>query len=263
MTSQANRAALVKSERKTKRSSESPKPFNLKAIGGLELQNNATIDWYNVIIRNAKEGILLLGGPPGKILDVNDAFCHMLGYSREKLLNMSLQDFAIDLSMEKVTQRFQNVRELGGASFTAQHRRKDGEIIDVLVSISYIDIGQGLRLCFHRDISEQKKVAERLEESENRYRTFVELGAEAGEAIVMVQDIDGKEGVQTFVSDQWPRITGYTRGAAGNTIFDLESPRGPPGFYRKTPPEDRRVNPCPGCLGCPLFAKTEPKFQLS
>ncbi len=95
-------------------------------------------------MRNAKEGILLLGSPPGKILDVNDAFCHMLGYSREELLNMSVRDFDIDLSMEKISQRLQNIKKLGGTSFTARHRRKDGKIIDVLVNMSYINIGQGL-----------------------------------------------------------------------------------------------------------------------
>ena len=72
------------------------------------------------------------------------------------------------------------------------------------------------------DITEQKELQARAEETENRYRALIELGTEAGEAIVMLQDINGVEGVQTFVSDQWLRITGYTRKELlGTCFFDL------------------------------------------
>ncbi len=88
-------------------------------------------------------------------------------------------------------------------------------------------------------MTEQKKVAERLEESENRYRTLIELGAEAGEAIVMVQDIDGKEGIQTFVSDQWPQDHRlYPGRAAGYVLLRPGEPRDRHASHSKTSAED-------------------------
>ena len=75
------------------------------------------------------------------------------------------------------------------------------------------------------DIKYKLELKKKVEESEDRYRALVELGNEAGEAILMLQNADVKEGIQTFVSDQWPRITGYTREELlGMSFFELVSP---------------------------------------
>jgi PAS domain S-box-containing protein len=61
-----------------------------------------------------------------------------------------------------------------------------------------------------------------VRESEERYRSLIDLGAKAGEAVVILQDISGKEGVQTFVSERWLGITGYSRKELlGTRFFDL------------------------------------------
>jgi PAS domain S-box-containing protein len=76
------------------------------------------------------------------------------------------------------------------------------------------------------DITEKKQLKQQAEESEERYRALIELGTEAGEAIVMLQDIDGQEGIQTFVSDQWLQITGYSKEELlGSCFFDLIDPK--------------------------------------
>lgn len=76
------------------------------------------------------------------------------------------------------------------------------------------------------DITEKKQLKQQAEESEERYRALIELGTEAGEAIVMLQDIPGREGIQTFVSDQWSKITGYSKEELlGMSFFDLVSPK--------------------------------------
>jgi PAS domain S-box-containing protein len=73
-----------------------------------------------------------------------------------------------------------------------------------------------------RDNPEALKMRERAKESEERYQALIQLGTNVGEAVVMLQDIDGQEGRQTFVSDHWLRITGYTREELlGMSFFDL------------------------------------------
>jgi PAS domain S-box-containing protein len=81
-----------------------------------------------------------------------------------------------------------------------------------------------------KDVTERKEWITQLQESEERYRTLIDLDTKAGEAIVMLQDFNGKEGIQTFVNDNWPLITGFTREELLNSCFyDLVVPedRGP------------------------------------
>ncbi len=71
----------------------------------------------------------------------------------------------------------------------------------------------------------RKRVVE-LEETEDRYRTLIELGNKIGEAVIMLQDIEDKEGMHAYVSDQWPQITGYSKKELLNiSFFDLVCPK--------------------------------------
>lgn len=76
------------------------------------------------------------------------------------------------------------------------------------------------------DITERKRVGEVLRESEKRYRVLLELGGEVGEAVIMLQDTEQGNGIPTFVSDEWSRITGYSeRELLGMSFFDLVHPK--------------------------------------
>jgi PAS domain S-box-containing protein len=78
-----------------------------------------------------------------------------------------------------------------------------------------------------KDNTEQSEFMAQVNEFTDRYQALIDVGTEAGEAIIMLQDINGQEGVQTFVSDQWPRITGYTREELlGKPFFEFVSVQG-------------------------------------
>ena len=63
-------------------------------------------------------------------------------------------------------------------------------------------------------------------ETEDCYQAIFNLGTNINEAIIMLQDINGREGMHTCVSDQWLLITGYTKEELlGMSFFDIVSPR--------------------------------------
>jgi PAS domain S-box-containing protein len=186
-------------------------------------------DLYSAVIQNALEGFVILS-LEGDILNTNEAFSRMNGYSRDELLSMRVYDLSPQqMTADSYAQFIKDHIKQGGANFETCHKCKDGRIIDVKVSSKYLNVNGGIFFSFHSDITEQKKrdrqTERSLKEVEDRYRAIIELGTKIGEAIVMLQDIDGREGMHTYVSDQWPAFTGYLREELlAMSFFDLVKP---------------------------------------
>ncbi len=107
--------------------------------------------------------------------------------------------------------------------------RPDGTRVTCLVSISplYSPDGRfvGIMESF-RDSTRRNELQGQLDEFEDRYRALVELSGEVGESILMLQDIGGREGIITFASEQFFRMTGYTRQElSSKPLTSLLSPR--------------------------------------
>lgn len=113
------------------------------------------------ILRTALEGFWI-ADKQGRILEVNNAYCRMTGYSREELLNRSISDFeSIDSPME-TAKRFEEIMKTGSDLFQSRHKRKDGQVIDIEVSANFMDSRGGRFFAFLRDTSDRKKAENEL-----------------------------------------------------------------------------------------------------
>ncbi len=109
------------------------------------------------LLRSAADGIHVLD-MKGNVREVNDAFCQMLGYTREEALKLNVAQWDAHWSeAELLTERLPSAYETRQV-FETRHRRKNGRVIDVEVSAAGIEIaGERLVFASSRDISERKR----------------------------------------------------------------------------------------------------------
>ena len=125
------------------------------------------------ILQTALDGFWLVD-MQRRLLDVNDAYCQMSGYSKEELLTMSIPDIEVVETPEVASDRIEKLIKDGGIRFESRHRRKDGNIIDVEVSVTYQPAADRM-VAFLRDITERKRAEEALRESEEQLRQSQKL----------------------------------------------------------------------------------------
>ena len=129
-------------------------------------------DKYRTIIDNSIDGFWLIS-MQGNIIEVNDAYCKMSGYSREELLKIKLFDIEVSEKPEDVQAHLCKVKEFGGDRFETRHKCKDGSVIDIMVSVTYLkNLDQ--MFVFIRDITERKRVEDELRISEARLKGLLD-----------------------------------------------------------------------------------------
>ena len=107
------------------------------------------------ILDAAADGSWVLGGG-GEILDANTAYSRMSGYSREELLKMNAADIE-DQTSGETTMRLQLGRVRGGGRYETKHRRKDGTLFDVEVSVGLLENSRGDSIVLVRDIAPRRR----------------------------------------------------------------------------------------------------------
>ncbi|VVB61949.1 Methyl sulfide methyltransferase-associated sensor [uncultured archaeon] len=113
---------------------------------------------YRTILDQAADAVIMHDST-GRIMDVNLKACHSLGYSRDELLSMSIRDIdpeAIQIGKDKLWSKV-----IAGEQvlFESHHRRKDGRVFPVEVTLGSVSLstGQGV-IGIVRDITERKQV---------------------------------------------------------------------------------------------------------
>lgn len=94
----------------------------------------------------------------GRLLEVNDTYCRMSGYDRHELQSFNISNLDALLGVEDISKRIQGVVQTGHDRFETRHRRKNGSIFDVEVSVQYLEDEKGGQLViFLRDITTIRK----------------------------------------------------------------------------------------------------------
>ena len=116
---------------------------------------------WRMILQTTLDGFSL-SDMEGRFVEVNDAFCRILGFSREELLTMHIYELIVGSARDRIEAHIQKIVVQGTDRFEARHRCKNGEVIDTEISIHYRPTEGGLLCCFLRDITEHKQIEARL-----------------------------------------------------------------------------------------------------
>ena len=118
-------------------------------------------DRDNVILRTSMDGFWVADGR-GNIIEVNDSYCRLVGYSHDELLSMKISDIEVVESPEEIRQHIRRIQETGSDRFETRHRCKDGTIVVLEVSSNYMETDGGRFFTFIRDVTERKRAEESL-----------------------------------------------------------------------------------------------------
>jgi PAS domain S-box-containing protein len=129
------------------------------------------------IFRASPTGIGVVSSPDRLLLKVNERLCKMLGYSEEELIGKSARVlYPTDEDFEYVGRRkYELIRDHGVGTVETRWQRKDGRIIDVLLSSSPIDINNfSLGVTFTvLDITAKKRSDQLLQKREEELKKRV------------------------------------------------------------------------------------------
>ena len=160
-----------------------------------------------------------------RFLEVNESAIRRYGYSREEFLAMKITDIRPEADVPRLIERLDAPR--GPASdpkaTQSRHRRKDGTLMDVEVRTHDLPFeGRRAMLVVAQDITEQKRSAEALRQSEERYRTLVELSPDA----IVIHS----QGMVVFANSAGVKLLGATSSVEiiGRSTLDFVHPESRP-----------------------------------
>ncbi|MDH4028886.1 MAG: PAS domain S-box protein, partial [Nitrospirota bacterium] len=116
---------------------------------------------YRTIIKTSMDGFWALD-TEGNIVDMNEAYCRISGYSREELLRMNVREIDLRESPEEISSHIREVMKEGSDRFETSHRTRDGRSIELEISSYYSGHKGGRFYAFMRDITDKKRLEAQL-----------------------------------------------------------------------------------------------------
>jgi PAS domain S-box-containing protein len=162
---------------------------------------------FGQMFRMSPDGIVVTSVAEGRVIEANEAFCHIVGRPRDDVLGRTATELGFWRDTQERTERLA-IPSLGGG---VRERERPfytpaGERKDLLARATQIDLqGETVLLSMIQDVTERRRAERLLRESERRLAKVIEASPEAI-TLASVED-----GVFIEVNPAGERLSGYTR----------------------------------------------------
>jgi PAS domain S-box-containing protein len=172
---------------------------------------------YRALIDHTNDMVEVVDPNTGRFLEVNEQACTVHGFTREEYLARRVADFDPFLGdPDTFAENIANLRQVGSLTLEGQHRRKDGSVFPVEVSLTYVHLDRDYLLSVVRDLSERKEAEAALSGSQER----LHLALQATGLGPWEWDLGTNDAVY---SPEWLRQLGYEPGELPNQYEEWTS----------------------------------------
>jgi PAS domain S-box-containing protein len=189
-----------------------------------ELKLLASEERNRLLLQNASDAIYVYeinqDGVVGPFIEVSEAASHMLGYTREEFLRMSVVDILPQDLRERRKDVFGRLLAEGSVFIEFEHLAKDGRRVPIEVSARIVKwAGKSVVLSVVRDVTERRKAEEEIRHSEAKFQDLYENAPD------MYFSIDPETATLINCNHAAVTISGYSKDELiGMSLFDLVHP---------------------------------------
>ncbi|MEF8840863.1 MAG: PAS domain S-box protein [Haloarculaceae archaeon] len=173
---------------------------------------------YRAVFENVSDGLVVHEPETGEILDVNERYCELTGYSEDELVGGNVRLIVPEDptdTYEDAQARIEEAREAGPQLFEFEGECKDGERFVGEVHLSTVEIrGEECVLASVRDVTERKRRKRELRQLTEEYETIF---GNAQDALFLV-DVERTDEGMEFVYRRTNRAYEEQTGVPSETV---------------------------------------------
>jgi len=142
---------------------------------------------FQAMFEATTDGVIVVDSQTRRFYTGNLALSRMLGYAPREIRELTIRDIHPPDSMHFVMQQFEKlVRREQTVARDIPVKRKDGSLFHADITCNPVTLaGNACLMGFFHDVSERKRVEDRLKDTESRFRSVME---QSSEGIILIDE---------------------------------------------------------------------------